>query len=153
MKYCYIQAQPAHKVEVFLTKPIFLQHHILLAFNGLHCVRAIAMLRLYYRHEVHLMMAPALLLHFLPLYDPPFLPLLLQSKPALKSMLQGAGRLGRACQFYRAINFFAQLPPNAPTFSALCTAPCTEQKNNVALRLVCHSWKRSSWWKLMLADT
>ena len=146
MKYCYIQAQPALKVEVFLTKPIFLQHHILLAFNGLHCVRAIAMLRLYYRHEVHLMMAPALLLHFLPLYDPPFLPLLMQSKPALKSMLQGAGRLGRACQFYRAINFFAQLPPNAPTFSALCTAPPrAEKKSNVALRLVCPLCKSSCW--------
>ena len=143
MKYGYIQAQPARKMELFLAEHFLsLQHHILLAFNGLQCVRAIAMLRLYYRHEVHLMMAAALPLHFLPLYDAAFLPLL-QSKPALKSMLQGAGKPGRACQFYRAINFFAQLPPNAPTFSALCTAPCTEHKNNVTLSIVCHSWKRS----------
>ena len=91
------------------------------------------MLRLYYWHEVHLMMAAALLLHFLSTLRSGISPLLLlQSKPALKSMLQEGGA-GRACQFYRAINFFAQLPPNAPTFSA----PCTE--------LVCPQWKSSCW--------
>ena len=49
----------------FFSLSLFFQHLILLPFNALHCVRAIAMLRLYYRREVHLMMAAALPLHFL----------------------------------------------------------------------------------------
>ena len=79
----------------------------------MHCLRAIPMLRITSMKCILWWQQ----LHLPPTLWPGISP---SSGGAVEACLKELAA-GRACQFYRAINFFARLPPNAPTFSALCT--------------------------------